>query len=599
MKPPKPVLAFLSAGTRHAGWVLGSRATAWPARFSFRALWPLYALIAILVAVLAAGGLFFVRALALEESAALADNDAIAQNVASLILAREDAYLKILQAYAGRFRFRQAIERQDRAEAMVHLRQLRETFPELDRPFLTTAAGVSWAVYPDAPEVYGRSFAHRHWYRGVSRAWQPYMSEMTEVAAADRALTVGLVVPVHDVDGTVIGILGSSQRLAVIRQWLLPIQVPAGDFYIVDRRGQLVFHRHRSLPSQARDYVGVPVVQRVLRGEAGRAELENPVEGELGLNAYRWLPTLGWGVVVHRSKNLALQRTRTLLMVAAGFTCALVGGIAVMGVVAVRSRQRLEVQANALGQAEGLARQASAQAEAANRAKSEFLSQMSHELRTPLNAIIGFAELMHDGKVGPVSAEQQEFLGDILISARHLLQLINDVLDLSKVESGRMEFHPESVDLAALVGEIRDVLRGVAVRKRIRLDMTVDPAIGPMVVDPAKLKQVLYNYLSNAVKFTPEDGSVSLRVAPEGADAVRIEVQDTGPGIDEEDLARLFVEFQQLDGGPGRQHEGTGLGLALTKRIVEAQGGQVGVRSTPGQGSVFFAILPRTAQRVI
>jgi signal transduction histidine kinase len=235
----------------------------------------------------------------------------------------------------------------------------------------------------------------------------------------------------------------------------------------------------------------------------------------------------------------------------------------------------------------------------ASRFKSEFLANMSHELRTPLNGIIGFAELMHDGKTGPVAAEHKEYLGDILASSRHLLQLINDVLDLSKVESGTMEFRPEPVDLTRFVGEVCDVLRGVASRKRIRIDTVVDPEIGPVVLDPAKLKQILYNYLSNAVKFTPEEGRVIIRAAPEGAAAVRLEVEDAGPGIAPEDLGRLFVEFQQLDAGVAKRHKGTGLGLALTKRLVEAQGGWVGVRSTPGLGSVFFAVLPRATRPAV
>src|SRR5438128_1689919 len=124
---------------------------------------------------------------------------------------------------------------------------------------------------------------------------------------------------------------------------------------------------------------------------------------------------------------------------------------------------------------------------------------MSHELRTPLNGIIGFAELMHDGKVGPVSDDHKEYLGDILVSSRHLLQLINDVLDLAKVESGKMEFRPEPVDLAKLVGEVRDILRTLTAKKRIRLAVEVDPSLTDVEADPAKLKQILYNYLSNAI----------------------------------------------------------------------------------------------------
>jgi protein-histidine pros-kinase len=232
----------------------------------------------------------------------------------------------------------------------------------------------------------------------------------------------------------------------------------------------------------------------------------------------------------------------------------------------------------------------------ANRMKSEFLANMSHELRTPLNAIIGFAELMHREKVGPISAEHKEYLGDILTSSKHLLQLINDVLDLAKVESGKMEFRPEKVDLAKLIGEVSDILRGLAASKRIEVAADVDPAVASAVVDPARLKQVLYNYLSNAIKFTPEDGRVAIRITPEGSAFFRLDVEDSGIGIRKDDLVRLFVEFQQLDTSAAKKHQGTGLGLALTKRIVENHGGSVQVRSSFGQGSTFSALLPRESR---
>jgi signal transduction histidine kinase len=220
---------------------------------------------------------------------------------------------------------------------------------------------------------------------------------------------------------------------------------------------------------------------------------------------------------------------------------------------------------------------------------------MSHELRTPLNGIIGFAELIHDEKAGSISGEQKEYLGDILTSAGHLLQLINDVLDLSKVESGRMVFRPEAVNVAVLVEEVRDGLRPLAAQKRITVTAGVDPGVSPIVIDAARLKQVLYNYLATALKFTPEGGDVTIRVSPEGPEWFRIEVEDTGIGIESEDIARLFVEFQQLDASAAKKYPGTGLGLALTRRIVEAQGGEVGVRSIPEVGSVFSAVLPRRA----
>ena len=231
--------------------------------------------------------------------------------------------------------------------------------------------------------------------------------------------------------------------------------------------------------------------------------------------------------------------------------------------------------------------------QAANRLKSEFLANMSHELRTPLNAIIGFSELMHDGKVGPVSADHKEYLGDVLTSAKHLLQLINDVLDLAKVESGKLEFAPEPVDLAHALGEVRDVVHALILRKRMRVTVEVDSVLTGVVTDVGKLKQILYNYLSNALKFSPDESEVIVRACAEDTQHYRIEVEDRGIGIKTEDMGRLFSEFQQLDAGVAKKHAGTGLGLALTKRIAEAQGGRVGVTSTFGQGCIFYAILPR------
>ena len=266
------------------------------------------------------------------------------------------------------------------------------------------------------------------------------------------------------------------------------------------------------------------------------------------------------------------------------------GGLVVAAVRDVTERKRLE---EIRRKSEELQVQA---AREANRLKSEFLANMSHELRTPLNAIIGFSEMLYDGKAGPVSVEQQEYLGDVLTSSRHLLQLINDVLDLSKVEAGKMEMRPEPVDLGALIAQVRDTLRSLAAEKRIHVEVERDSSVSGVVTDPARLKQVLYNYLSNAIKFTPDGGRVVVRVAPEGDDCFRLEVRDDGIGIASADMPRLFQEFQQLDSSLGKKYPGTGLGLALTKRIVEAQGGEVSARSTAGEGSVFSALLPRIAR---
>jgi signal transduction histidine kinase len=229
------------------------------------------------------------------------------------------------------------------------------------------------------------------------------------------------------------------------------------------------------------------------------------------------------------------------------------------------------------------------------RLKRELLANMSHELRTPLNSIIGFAELVHRGRAGGLSDEQREYVGDILASSRRLLQLVNNVLDLAKIEAGNIELSSQRVELAQAIGEVHDVLRGLATARHHQIAIEVDAAAAELVVDPTRLKQVIYNYLSNAIKFTPDGGRLTVRTRS-AADPgeLRVEVVDTGPGIAETELPRLFVEFQQLErGSAARDREGSGLGLAIAKQIVERLGGRVEVASEVGRGSTFAAILPR------
>ena len=228
-----------------------------------------------------------------------------------------------------------------------------------------------------------------------------------------------------------------------------------------------------------------------------------------------------------------------------------------------------------------------------SRLKSVFVANMSHELRTPLNGIIGFSQLLYAGHIAPGSAEYKQSLADILSSARHLLSVINNALDLAKVESGKMEFVPEPIDPALLVEEVRSVLRAIAAQKNIRVDAEVALDLGGVVLDSGKLRQVLYNYLSNAIKFSGDGAHITIRMRPEGEAWLRLEVEDSGEGIRAEDLPRLFTEFHQLDSSSSKRHQGTGLGLALTRQIVEAQGGTVGVSSEHSKGSVFWAVLPR------
>ena len=232
----------------------------------------------------------------------------------------------------------------------------------------------------------------------------------------------------------------------------------------------------------------------------------------------------------------------------------------------------------------------------ANRMKSEFLANMSHELRTPLNGIIGFSEFLVDGKPGPLNPKQKEYLGDILNSGRHLLQLINDVLDLAKVEAGKMELNPESFTLTQAIEEVCAVAKPMVLKKHMQISVKIAPELGSVTLDQQKFKQVLYNLVSNAIKFTDDGGGVEISAEPLGMRRFKLSVKDNGIGIKPEDIQRLFREFEQLESGASRRYEGTGLGLALTRKIVVLQGGVINVESEVGKGSTFSVVLPLTTE---
>ncbi len=231
------------------------------------------------------------------------------------------------------------------------------------------------------------------------------------------------------------------------------------------------------------------------------------------------------------------------------------------------------------------------QLEVASRHKSEFLANMSHELRTPLNAIIGFSEVLQEKLFGELNEKQAEYTDDILSSGRHLLSLINDILDLSKVEAGKMEREVTTFDLPDAIENALLLIRERASRHGIKLDRVIDDRLGDYTGDERKVKQILVNLLSNAVKFTPEGGQIKVE-ANLGDSAVIVSVTDTGIGIAKEDQEAIFEEFRQVGSNYAQKREGTGLGLTLTRRFVEMHGGRIWVESEVGKGSKFTFTLP-------
>ena len=292
---------------------------------------------------------------------------------------------------------------------------------------------------------------------------------------------------------------------------------------------------------------------------------------------------------------------------------------------AILLEQRVEDRTRDLQAANLKLEEALTQVEGASRHKSEFLSNMSHELRTPLNAVIGFSELLLGQSVGPLTEKQARYLGHIQGSGKHLLQLISDILDLAKVEAGKITLEPAPLPVATTLEDILVITRELANKKGQIVEADIAPDLPSLQADPIRFKQILFNLLSNAVKFTPEGGLITVAArrvdaehrgtgetekrgtgesaapiprfldspVPVEHDLLEIAVQDTGIGIKPEDLPKLFQPFSQLEAAYTKRHQGTGLGLALTRRLVELHGGLIWAASPgEGQGSTFTVLLP-------
>ncbi|HJH29225.1 MAG TPA: hypothetical protein C5S51_05970 [Methanosarcinaceae archaeon] len=230
-------------------------------------------------------------------------------------------------------------------------------------------------------------------------------------------------------------------------------------------------------------------------------------------------------------------------------------------------------------------------ADSANQSKDKFLANMTHELKTPLNSIIGFSELLHDDKAGTLNQKQSRYISNVLTSSKHLLEIVNDILDISKIESGTVELQYEKIPIYAIFNDISTTMSPLASKKTITIESNIEPDLTTIMADQNKIKQILYNLVNNAIKFTPEDGHVTINVFRR-EDMLQVEVEDSGIGIPKVDIDKIFHPFVQLDGSTAREYEGTGLGLSIVKRFVELHNGKIWVESELGKGSTFTFTLP-------
>jgi signal transduction histidine kinase len=420
-----------------------------------------------------------------------------------------------------------------------------------------------------------------------------------------------------------------------------------GYAYAVDPQGVLVTHPDINLVLRHTSFASLPQVRaalhRATNSRAGTVKIGHDQHGTKVLSAFQTVKPLGWRVFVEEPTSeayaplkSAIWRTALLLVAflllalatsvllarrlvrpieAIQVAAAKIGSGSLDQRIAIPSQDELgalaeefnrmaarlqesysslerkvEERTRELEIALGELDQKSRELEAASRHKSEFLANMSHELRTPLNAILGFSQLLRERLYGELNEKQEEYLDDILTSANHLLALINDILDLSKVEAGQveLEFAPFSLRDALERGIV--MVRERAMKDGVEVALTEVPEVDVVAADERRVRQVIFNLLSNAVKFTPAGGTVDVRATTNDGE-VRVSVADTGPGVPAEDHERIFEEFQQTEAGIA-QGEGTGLGLALSKQLVELHSGRIWVESEPGRGSTFVFTLP-------
>ena len=419
--------------------------------------------------------------------------------------------------------------------------------------------------------------------------------------------------------------------------WDVISRIKIGDkglAYVIDSRGHLIAHPDISLVLQKSDLSKLAQVVVALEAKPGdvgdTVSIARNSAGVEVLTAYAGIPSLGWHVFVEQPLTEAfaplygsLERTGLLLLIGLALA-VLVGQYVARRMVApitaiqagaaqfATGRLDQEIEVRTGDELQALAQEFNRMArqlqesyagleqkvaertrdlEIANKHKSEFLANMSHELRTPLNAIIGFSEVLAEKMFGDVNDKQLEYLQDIHSSGQHLLSLINDILDLSKIEAGRMELELAQFDLPQAIDNALTLIRERASRHGVQLVVADDPGVGDWVADERKVKQILLNLLSNAVKFTPEGGTITVTTKRTGG-AIEISVTDTGIGISEADRDLVFEEFRQASGDYLKKSEGTGLGLSLARAFVKLHGGGISLQSELGKGSTFTFTLP-------
>lgn len=490
----------------------------------------------------------------------------------------------VLESFARRRDLTRDVSGRRWDRSSSHLTEALALRPDFASFSIYDPAGVLRATHPPAQKNIGSDFADQEWFAGMRARADSYVSAVyASSLTKDHGWVIALSMPIRDERGKVVGYLVGEQTLENVTRKIYGLTTSnTATISFIDQQGR-TFGRERRAGKDIVTVFQAPreVLDHIRKPSVPKGGTILPVAGKDHLVAYSPVPSLRWGILI-QVPMAALQPAlwayeKNILLLALVILVFILAG---SGFVASLYR-RIEHQKEELALR-------NAEIGRVSQRKSRFLANMSHELRTPLNAILGFTELLQES--GRLESKALRWNEHVRNAGIHLLQLVNDILDLSKIEAGELELHKESFSIEGAVPEVTAVLSPLARAKKISPEVTIEADLW-LHADRVRFKQILYNLMSNAIKFTPEGGTVGVDAHASGQ-AVVLSVRDTGVGIAEEDHAAIFDEFEQV-GEVSFSGQGTGLGLTITKKLVEQHGGVISVASERGKGSLFTLTLPR------